>query len=159
MLKVGDKIKQVKEIYGFGKTGNEYSVTFIDKDGNITFESNVGRGVMNYSEFKKFFEAVPVCNKNKSAKNKYGEYKTCKIYDPMTKEVMNCEVASNGKSIKARVYIPNEFKVWSNDPMFRVGVASCSPRDKFDMSIGTDIAYARAMVKIWEAIVQNYVGK
>lgn len=57
MLVKGDKIKQVKEINGFNKVGDEFLIKDIDV-GVITFESTYGRGVMSYDEFERYFEKV-----------------------------------------------------------------------------------------------------
>ena len=62
------------------------------------------------------------------------------------------EAAENGKDVRVKIWLPSNVKAYSNDPGYRVGHASCAPADVFDIDIGAQIAYARAMKKVWKAI-------
>lgn len=150
MLKVGDYIECTKALAGFDFVGEKFKVTDIKEDGAVVFESDMGRGVMSHEEFEKHF-ATTVCDGKKEKKDKFVHAKRA-VYDLWFEEDEVVEYAENGKDVRVKIWLPSNVKAYSNDPGYRVGHASCAPADVFDIDIGAQIAYARAMKKVWKAI-------
>lgn len=80
--------------------------------------------------------------------------KPIRVWSPWHRTSDGIEYATDGKSVKVRVeqYSVNLGKI------VRIGRASCSPYDDFDLNTGIRVAFLRAKQKVCKAY-QNWVGE
>lgn len=131
MLVKGDKIKLKEDIDSRLTQGMEFEVVDISPKMMIRFRSEIGYGLMSYSEFEEKFEKIQPPKRiwsnwvqNWDLTNGFYDWK------------------HNGKTVKVKY-------------KDQIGKATCHKDDEFSTSKGCRLALARAKVKAAEAHLRN----
>lgn len=157
MITNGSKIQLIKPMGLFTNVGEVCEVVNVNKDGVITFKFGNGMhmGIMSYDEYKKYFtlfEDKKETKKRKWSKWKKEKYDFIDIFNALHNVVI--EYRHNGKQIQMRTV----GSFGDNDKKIHVKT-SCYKFDKFDLTKGLDIAWARMGLKVNEYYVNKYIDE
>ena len=122
-IKVGDKIKQIKEIGMLNRIGDIFTVNNIDGD-NVEFICSYGTGIISASELCEYFEMV-----NETVQET---------------EILTHRYNSNFEDIKI---IKNKSVTVAILESGEKGVSKCMPCDEYSEEKGVEIALCKALIK------------
>ena len=172
MLKIGDKIKYVKEnVFMEFPLGTIFEITDI----RATTLAVVGeykvngvttgkiQGIMSYNEYEKHFEKY--VEKEADKRSQYTNWKTIAICNGDCRgcysyclcgylEGVDIWYKHNNKRVVAKVCVPDLFPNMLDGKVITV-CASCHPEDVFDLNVGLDACINKLNKKVAQQIIKN----